>query len=95
MHSSCCQSLAWLLYRRRVEDARRSRLLVVAGSSYATLFGILLWQALRGQALISPDALTLVVLVVWATVTGVAAVWPFRHRSARPDADATLNWINP
>ena len=33
--------------------------LVVAGGSYAGLFLILLWQALRGQALVSPDAVTL------------------------------------
>jgi hypothetical protein len=87
--------LVWLLTRRRVDEARRARLAVVAGGSYATLFFILVWQALRGQSLISPDALTVGALVVWAIAATVMAVWPFRTRSARTDAEAALNWINP
>ena len=87
--------MAWLLWRRRIEDTRRARLMVVAGGSYATIFLILIWQALRGQALISPDALTLTALLVWAALTAGLAVWPFRTRSTRPDTDVTLKWINP
>ena len=87
--------LVWLLARRRVDEARRARVALVTGGSYATLFLILVWQALRGQALIGPDALTVGALIVWAVATVVAAVWRFRARSARTDADATLNWINP
>ena len=87
--------MALLLWWRRIDDARRARLMVVAGSSYATIFLILIGQALRGQALINPDGLTLSTLTVWAAVTAGLAVWPFRPRTARPDADATLNWINP
>ena len=88
-------ALAWLLWRRRVEDSQRARLVVVAGGSYVGLFLILVSQALRGQALVSPDALTLVVIAVWATVTGAVAAWLFRGRSAGPQSDVTLNWINP
>jgi hypothetical protein len=87
--------VALLLMRRRIEDTRRARLLLVAGGSYATIFLILTWQALRGQALIDPDALTLGAFAVWAAFTAGLAVWPFQTRSATPDADATLNWINP
>ena len=87
--------IALLLWWRRIEDARRARLMVVAGSSYATIFVILIWQALRGQALVNPDALTLGALAVWAAFTAGLAVWPFRPRTTRSDADATLNWINP
>jgi hypothetical protein len=87
--------IAWLLWRRRIEDGRRARLMVVAGGSYAALFFILIWQALRGQALISPDALTLTALLIWVALTAGLAVWPFRTRSTRPDADPALNWINP
>ena len=87
--------IALLLWRRRIEDRRRARLIVAAGSSYAVLFLILIWQALRGQALVSPDALTLSVFGVWAALTAGMAVWPFRTRTSRPDGDATLNWINP
>jgi hypothetical protein len=87
--------VALLLWRRRIEHTRRARLLLVAGGSYATIFLILTWQALRGQALINPDVLTLGALAVWAAFTAGLAVYPFRPRSTRPDADGTLNWINP
>jgi hypothetical protein len=87
--------IAWLLWRRRVEGGRRARLMVVAGTSYAGIFGILIWQALRGQPLINPDAFTLAAVVVWAAFTAGLAVWPFRPQTTRSDADATLNWINP
>jgi hypothetical protein len=87
--------IALLLWRRRIEDRRRARLVVVAGGSYAALFLMLIWQALRGQALVSPDALTVSVFVVWAALTAGMAVWPFRTRTSRPGGDATLNWINP
>jgi hypothetical protein len=52
------------------------------------------WQALRGQALGSPDALALAVSVVGAA-TAIALAWPFRGRRAAANADASLNWINP
>jgi hypothetical protein len=86
---------AWLLWRRRVGDARRARSVAVTGASYLGLFLILVWQALRGQALVNPDALTLGVLVVWASATAIALAWPFRTRRAARNADASLNWINP
>jgi hypothetical protein len=87
--------IALLLWWRRIEDERRARLIVIAGGSYAALFLILIWQALRGQSLVNPDPLTLTVLLIWAALTAGMAVWPFRTRSSRPDADPTLNWINP
>jgi hypothetical protein len=87
--------IALLLWRRRIEDRRRARLVVVAGGGYAALFLMLIWQALRGQALVSPDTLTVSVFVVWAALTAGMAVWPFRTRPSRSDGDATLNWINP
>ncbi len=87
--------IAMLLWRRRIDDRRRARLMAAAGGSYAALFLILVWQALRGQPFISPDALTLTVLLVWAALTAGLAVWPFRARTTRPDADGALKWINP
>jgi hypothetical protein len=65
--------VAILLARRRVRDAVRTRLIVVAGGSYAALFGILMWQALRGEPLFAPDAVTLTVLGSWMAGTAVAA----------------------
>ena len=42
--------VALVLPRRRFADATRVRLILTAGGSYVALFGILLWQALRGQS---------------------------------------------
>jgi uncharacterized membrane protein YhaH (DUF805 family) len=53
----------------------RLRLVLIAGGTYGCLFFLLLWQALRGQSLIHPDAVTLAVLGVLAvTAVGAAAV---------------------
>jgi hypothetical protein len=84
----------WLLARRRLDNARRARLAVVAGGSYAALFLTLIWQALRGQAVVSPDAVTLTALLVLAVLTAGLAVWPFRPSVDRA-TDDSLNWINP
>jgi hypothetical protein len=48
------------------DDAVRLRLVVVAAVAYGALIGLLTWQALRGQPLLGPDALTL-------TATGLIA----------------------
>ncbi|MCY0947317.1 hypothetical protein [Streptomyces antarcticus] len=40
-------------------DNARVRLILVSGAGYAGLVALTAWQALRGQALTSPDALTL------------------------------------
>jgi hypothetical protein len=57
------------LRRRKVSDALRVRLVLVAAGSYAALFFILLTQALRGQSVIAPDGLTLILLAAWVTST--------------------------
>jgi hypothetical protein len=55
--------------RARWSEARRVRLMLGAGISYVSLLGILLWQALRGQSLILPDASTGGALVAWLALT--------------------------
>lgn len=66
-----------LLVGRRVGSARRRRRAVlVAAASYATLFGLLLAQALGGESVIAPGPATLAALAAWlsATVAGLALV---------------------
>ncbi|MET8310218.1 hypothetical protein [Micromonospora sp. NPDC005173] len=70
--------LAILLSRflgRRLDERTRARLVVVAGAAYGVLTVLLTWQALRGQPLLRPDALTLAavaaLMVVTATATGL------------------------
>ena len=78
--------LAVVLRRRRSADDVRVRLMFVAASSYASLFGILLWQALRGQSLVQPDGTTLIALAAWAMMTTVAALKARRgsHANCEP-----------
>jgi hypothetical protein len=60
--------------RLRAEGVR-TRLVLVGSVVYAGLLGVTIWQALRGQSLIAPDALTLGVagLIVAAGVLGTIA----------------------
>jgi hypothetical protein len=72
--------------RRRVSDGVRLRLTVVAAASYTGLFGILLSEALRGQSVLGPDAITLALIGIWAigTVAAVAATALRMSPAARP-----------
>ncbi|MET8348684.1 hypothetical protein [Micromonospora sp. NPDC005206] len=70
--------LAILLSRflgTRLDERTRARLVVVAGAAYGVLTVLLTWQALRGQPLLRPDALTLAavaaLVVATATATGL------------------------
>jgi hypothetical protein len=67
----------------RLDERSRVRLLIVAGAAYGMLTMLLTWQALRGQPLLRPDALTLaaVAAVVVATAAAVGVVVARRHRS--------------
>jgi len=71
---------ALALRRRRAADVTRVRLVLVAAASYGSLFGILLWQALRGQSLVQPDGVTIGAVVAWAILS--AAAWFAATRQA-------------
>lgn len=70
----------WLARRRRTRIGDRS-LVLVASASYASLFAILLWEALRGVPLTAPDGITIAVLAAWFSASAVALV----ARRARRD----------
>jgi hypothetical protein len=53
---------------RRPEAVRVGALLAAAGS-YASLFLLLLWGALRGQSLVAPDATAGASIAIWAAAT--------------------------
>jgi hypothetical protein len=61
---------------------RRKRLVVVAGASYAVLFALLIWQALRGQSVIDPDMTTLIAFAAWIAATAAALRVPASYFSA-------------
>ena len=82
-------ALAWI--RRSPAPAVRLRLVRIANVSYATLTAILLWQALRGQSIAAPDALTLAVLAAWAAGTAAAAATSrFHARRGSPAVAAAV-----
>ncbi|SCF06343.1 hypothetical protein GA0074695_3204 [Micromonospora viridifaciens] len=67
--------LAILLNRflgARLDEPTRVRLLVVAGGAYGVLTMLLTWQALRGQPLLRPDALTLAAGAALLVAAGTA-----------------------
>jgi hypothetical protein len=69
--------LAILLSRffgTRLAERTRTRLLVVAGGGYGVLTKLLTWQALRGQPLLRPDALSLAALGTLVVAVATAAV---------------------
>jgi hypothetical protein len=68
--------------RNRLDEATRARLLLVAGTAYAVLTVSLTWQALRGQSLVHPDALTLAVWGSLAVATAAAGALVVRSRTA-------------
>ena len=61
--------VAFGLRRRRLPADAQIRLMLTAAGSYFGLFAILLAQALRGQPVIHPDALTVAALGGWALST--------------------------
>jgi DNA-binding CsgD family transcriptional regulator len=71
----------------RLDEPGRARLVVVAAVGYAAVTVLLTWQALRGQPLLRPDALTLAALA--AVVTG-CVVASARVLTARPAPPAEV-----
>jgi hypothetical protein len=78
-----------LLSLRRRTAAARARMMLAAGASYALLFVILLWQALRGQPLSHPDALTAGVFSAWLALTLAATAVAARGASPQSGDLAT------
>ena len=59
---------------RRPEDVR-VRAVLAAAASYASLFLLLLWGALRGQSIAAPDAMLLASIAIWGVLTLLAFTW--------------------
>jgi hypothetical protein len=74
------------LRRWRALEADRVRAVLAATASYASLFVLLLWEALRGRSILAPDATTLASITVWAVLTALVLGWiGFRSSSASRD----------
>lgn len=53
----------------------RVRAMLAAAASYAFLFVLLLWEALRGQSVAAPDAMALASIAVWGVATVSVLGW--------------------
>lgn len=73
--------VAFVLGRRRRASARVTAV-IGAGVSYLALFGILLAQALAGQALVAPRGAIATALLVWAATSLAFAVVAWRATGA-------------
>ncbi|OLT25872.1 hypothetical protein BJF83_22285 [Nocardiopsis sp. CNR-923] len=58
-------------------EAARVRLVGVAGAVYAGTFGLTVWQALRGQSVVAPDAWTLAVAGALLFCAVAGSWWAF------------------
>lgn len=67
--------IAVVLRRWRRPQAVRVRAFLAAAASYASLFLLLLWEALRGQSFVAPDLIALASFAIWAAVTVLVLGW--------------------
>ncbi|MEU8758282.1 hypothetical protein [Streptomyces sp. NPDC048659] len=65
-------------FARLADDRIRLRLVLVASAAYTATFLLIAWQALRGQPLLSPDALTLGTATAIALLTLTATTLALR-----------------
>lgn len=72
---------------RLADDRIRLRLVLVTSGAYAAVFALVTWQALRGQPLLSPDALTLAAAGTLAALTLAATAWALRTPPATVPSD--------
>ena len=90
LHALQVLPLFTVLFARRVwNEVNRVRVVWTLGASYAALFGLLLWQAFRGQSIVAPDAVTLAALASWGLVTAVA-IWLSAFRAESPRVRAVV-----
>jgi hypothetical protein len=76
LHAIQALALAAVCLRRwRRPESVRVKAIFAAVGSYATLFGLLLWQALREQSIVAPDPPVLVFVGIWAMATVLVLRW--------------------
>jgi hypothetical protein len=76
LHALQALPLLWLLASRYgFGETKRVRLVVAGAFGYAGLFAILLWQALLGEGVLSPEGPIGAALAVWAVSTALAIAY--------------------
>jgi hypothetical protein len=80
LHALQALALVAFAVRRRSTEAVRVRIVSTAVASYIALYAILLWRALAGHSLISPDATGLTMLALWVMVSAAALALSMRPK---------------
>ncbi|WP_282818432.1 hypothetical protein [Curtobacterium flaccumfaciens] len=83
MHALQVLPILAITLPRALSEADRLRIVVAAGATYAAVTAILLWQALRGQSVIHPDAITVAaggVTIVLAAMSFMTIAAQRRHQ---------------
>ena len=75
LHAIQALTLVALGIRRWRREAVRVRIVLATAVSYASLFALLLWQALRGESVIAPDSTMLAAVAAWVSVTVLVLGW--------------------
>jgi hypothetical protein len=70
--------LAFLLLRSSLPTFIQTRVIWIAAASYLGITALVTGQALRGQPLLSPDALTWQLNLVWLASSGLGLLWALR-----------------
>jgi len=65
------------------DEIVRARLVRIGAAAYFGLCVLFTWQALRGQSIVAPDAITLTAFGVLVAGTALASAWAVRARSPR------------
>jgi hypothetical protein len=81
--------LGILLMRRRskwLTESHRVGLVFIAAIGYAALVGLVTWQALRDQSIISPDTLTIQVFVSIAGAVILSSLAVIFHARSKLNA---------
>jgi hypothetical protein len=89
LHAMQALALIAVVLRRRSRPAAAA-LLRVAAASYTALFAILLWQALGGESIAAPSAMTLGVMAGWLMITAAAAWAVVARRTPTVDPHAAV-----
>lgn len=77
LHAMQVLLLVWWLAHRQAQwsGAAKLRLIVATAISVSSIFGVVLWQALRGQPLLHPDAPIAAGYASWAASTLLLCLW--------------------
>ncbi len=75
------------------DGAVRARLMWLATAGYAAIVGLVTWQALRGQSIVRPDALTLTALAAILIGVAIPAVIVLRTGRSTPSLDSTSGMV--